>query len=334
MTHSLRVFDQLNILEDHHHHLHRTTKNEIMKSDLDLVNECDSLSYDPTEHHQYYSFEIEGYKETFGYLLESTVNTFTWPTGWTIDRKEKTVLLSGSTLEQRNCTMNSTITAEAARGTFRSLRKLSGELFAVYGPKKELVMTMDRSATVLFGVVTYAVQLLAYDEIEGSIKLWIARRSKSKSNFPGLLDVTVGGGLPAGETPLECVIREAEEEAAVAPSLTLKLITSCGTTSYTNISDERMGGEIGLIRPKVVYIFEMKLVTDIKPQADSDEVEAMTLMDVEELKNALATGQFAPTQSCAVLDFLIRHGIVTAENESNLIEISSRLHRRHVFPTV
>lgn len=42
--------------------------------------------------------------------------------------------------------------------------------------------------------------------------------------------------------------------------------------------------------------------------------------------------------SCAwwlvvLLDFFIRHGILTPENEPDFIEICSRIHRRFEFPT-
>jgi hypothetical protein len=34
-----------------------------------------------------------------------------------------------------------------------------------------------------------------------------------------------------------------------------------------------------------------------------------------------------------MVDFFVRHGLITAENEPDYLEISSRLHRRLEYPT-
>jgi hypothetical protein len=47
----------------------------------------------------------------------------------------------------------------------------------------------------------------------------------------------------------------------------------------------------------------------------------------------LLEDQFTPEAGLVVLDFLIRHGIVTAENEPEYLEISMGLHRCLPFPS-
>jgi hypothetical protein len=64
----------------------------------------------------------------------------------------------------------------------------------------------------LFGIVTYGVQLLAYQDNADGPSIWVARRAKTKRTFPSMLDSTVGGSLPTGEQPFECPVHEAEEE--------------------------------------------------------------------------------------------------------------------------
>lgn len=39
------------------------------------------------------------------------------------------------------------------------------------------------------------------------------------------------------------------------------------------------------------------------------------------------------TASAVLIDFFIRHGLLTPENEPDYIEIMARLHRRFEFPT-
>lgn len=49
--------------------------------------------------------------------------------------------------------------------------------------------------------------------------MWMARRSKSKSKYPSMLDHIVAGGQPAGLSLMENAIKECEEEAGIPPSI-------------------------------------------------------------------------------------------------------------------
>lgn len=230
-------------------------------------------------------------------------------------------------MEERNTIIHETLIRERENDTFKLLRKWSDEVFPVYGLNKELIMSIERVAAPLFGIVTYGVQLLAYQDNPEGLSIWVARRSKTKRTFPSMLDSTVGGSLPTGEQPFECLIREAAEEASFPPDLTSKNAVACGTINYLNLTDERSGGEIGCFSPEVQFIYEMKVSTDVVPIPGDNEAEEITLMDIPRLKEALANGDFTPANGCVVLDFFIRHGLVTFESEPHYIEIASRLHR-------
>lgn len=271
----------------------------------------------------------------FGYLLEATVNTFSWPDYWEINHDRKTVKLLGSSLEERNKQIHDTLLAERERGSFKILKGWTSEVFSVYGPQKYLVLSIPRVAAPLFGIVTYGVQLLAYqsDTSDGAIRIWIARRAKTKRTYPSMLDSTVGSSLPTGETPFECLIRESAEEASFPEDLTRTKAKACGTVNYVCRTDERGGGELGLFTPEVQFTYEMELPKDVVPTPGDNEAEEITLMRIEQIKSALGKGEFTPANGCIVLDFFIRHGIINFENEKDYIEISSRLHRTHAFPT-
>lgn len=237
-------------------------------------------------------------------------------------------------MEERNGIIHGTIIRAREKGALSLLRRWSNEVFPVYGAKKELVLSIERVAAPLFGIVTYGVQLLAYQENAEGPSIWIARRSEGKRTLPGMLDSTVGGSLPTGEQPFECLVREAEEKASFPPELTRKLAMACGTLSYLNLTDERSGGEIGCFSPEVQFLYEMKITNDIVPVPGDNEADEITLMNVTELKESLAKGDFTPANGCVVLDFFIRHGLLTFENEPHFIEIASRLHRVLGFQTV
>ena len=217
-----------------------------------------------------------------------------------------------------------------AKKIFKVLDGWRNELYPVLGSRYR----MERSGSALFGIVTLGVHLTAYtgDDRE-SIKIWVPRRAKSKQTYGGMLDNTVAGGISAGETPFECLVREAAEEASLPEELVRKNVKQCGTVSYFHVRDERAGGETGLMQPEVQHVYDLQLMEDVIPQPGDNEVEAFQLLTVKEVQVALAEGQFKPNCAVVLLDFFVRHGILTAENEPAYIEMVSRMHRRLPFPT-
>lgn len=298
----------------------------MLKSNLDLLNDLDQTP--PTG--SYYKFIVSPYPTPFGTLLEEIVKKFTWDRNWIIDNATKTITLLASSAQERTKILQETLIRERDYSTFQLLRKWSGELFPIYGPDKELILSIEKVAAPLFGVLTYGVQLVAYQECHGAphgMKIWISKRSKTKRRFPGMLDSTVGGCMPTGETPFECLVRECEEEVSFSPALTRQYAKSCGTINYLYLLDERSGGELGCFSPEVQFCFEMRIPGDVKPVPGDDEVEEIVLMDIPQIEKELAKGSFTPANGCVMLDFFIRHGVLTFENEPDYVEIASRLHR-------
>jgi hypothetical protein len=63
------------------------------------------------------------------------------------------------------------------------------ELYPVYGPKGELLFSIERAASPLFGIATYGVHMDAFVRDETAsygLKVWIPRRSKTKQTYPGV----------------------------------------------------------------------------------------------------------------------------------------------------
>lgn len=150
---------------------------------------------------------------------------------------------------------------------------------------------------------------------------------KNKRTFAGLLDSTVGGCLPTGQTPFECVVREAEEEASIPPEVTIKGVVAVGTVSYMDITDEKSEGEGNLLCPDTRFIYELELSQDLKPSLNDGEVEEFLLLSVNEMKEEMAKGKCTPGNALILIDFLVRRGIINYENEPDYLEIIPRLHR-------
>lgn len=244
-------------------------------------------------------------------------------------------LLKDKTAEnwQKNCGESIQAVIDLARQTkvFPRLGKKTSEKFPIVGARFEI--GIERSAFSLFGIIGRGAHMTVYVRTEEGLKFWIPRRSKSKSTYPGMLDQAVAGGVAMGETPLECIAREAEEEAALSADMVRENAAAAGTVSWFNVSDEKAGGEVGLMNPGVLYVYDLEVRQDVLFEPIEGDIDAFTLMGVNEVQSALRRGEFKPSCAMVMLDFLIRHGYITAENEPDYQEIVSRLHRRLPFKT-
>jgi len=224
---------------------------------------------------------------------------------------------------------------------FRILSKWRNELWPVYGPRKqdggddELLFSMERMAMGLFGCTRYGVHMTAFvvdPSATHGLRIWVPTRAADKSSYPGMLDNTVAGGFMTGEDFFECMVREADEEASLSADLVRQRAQEVGTISYIYVTDERSGGEPGLIYPEVQWVYDLELPADVVPSPKDGEVERFDLCTVEEAQEHLARGRFKPNCAVILVDFFIRHGILTKENEPCYDEFLRRAHRRMPFP--
>ncbi len=311
-------------------------------SNLDLVSHCDSFPYPEINTEQYivtintyYQLLVSGHDYALGYMLPPVAEIFRGVHNWELNDDERTLTLTaGSTADERSKAIETTLLAMRETGHFKVLNKWRGELYAVYGKNKELLFNVERSATPLLGVVTYGVHMTVFVRKNGEIKIWTPRRARSKQTYGGMLDNAVAGGIASGESPFECLVRESAEEASLPEDLVRSTVKACGTVTYWYIRDERAGGETKLMQPECQYVYDLEVPEDTVLKPGDDEVEEFYLWSVDEVKEALKKGEFKPNCALVVLDFFVRHGIITCENEKDYIDIVSRLHRRLEFPTL
>ena len=231
--------------------------------------------------------------------------------------------------------MEQTLLALREIGHFKVLQKWRNELYAVYGRYKELLFEVERSASPLLGVVTYGVHLTAYTkDKQGEVKIWIPRRARTKQTYGGMLDNAVAGGIASGESAFESLVRECAEEASLPEDLVRSKAKTVGTITYFHIRGEKAGGETKLLQPECQYVYDLELPEDVIPKPGDDEVEEFYLWRIDEVLDAMHKGEFKPNCAAVMLDWFIRHGVLTQENEKDYIEIVSRLHRRLEFPTI
>lgn len=253
-----------------------------------------------------------------------------------VDSRSRTVALAaGSVGDDQSDQITNVINYWRKHRVFSILDTWRNEPWPVYSSALEVAHNIERSACGLFGVNRYGVHLTAFvrsDTSSHGLKIWVPTRSPTKQTFPGMLDNTVAGGLMSGEDPLECVIREADEEASLPETLVRASAVPSGTVSYIYITDERSGGEKGLIYPECQWVYDLELPSDVVPIPKDGEVESFDLYTVEEVWDQLGRGRFKPNCALVMLDFFIRHGIMTKEFEADFEQIHRRIHRPLPFP--
>ncbi|KAI9635984.1 NUDIX hydrolase domain-like protein [Dioszegia hungarica] len=198
---------------------------------------------------------------------------------------------------------------------------------APQAPFANKAFTLERAACALFGLATFGVHLMAYEGEGKDMMLWVPRRSTTKPTFPGMLDNTVAGGIPAGISPLESMIKECQEEASLPESFVVSRLKAAGVITYFYITPD------GYLQPELEYIYDLPLPSStsaeyIKPKPCDDEVESFALMNVPDTLTAMYAGEFKPNCGSVIVDFMIRHGMVATDDEPNYLEIRWRLARR------
>ena len=268
-----------------------------------------------------------------GYILPSTVDSMPWTSDFQVDHKRKTVRLQPAQAQASLTAALKGLTDKAInQNTFQIIHQQHSELYPILGRNG---LTIERYFAPLFGTISRGAHLTVFTRVGPTkeLKIWVPRRSPSCFTYPGCLDTTVAGGLPAGESPLGCIVREADEEASLPEALVRNKAVACGVLSYMQQSAKGDGGEIGLIAPDLLYIYDLEVEEDIICKPHDDEVQDFYLMTVEEVKDSLAHDEWKTNSAVVMLDFFIRHGIIHEGNEKHYAELVMRMHRRLPFPT-
>ncbi|WFD36494.1 thiamine diphosphokinase [Malassezia cuniculi] len=184
------------------------------------------------------------------------------------------------------------------------------ERYSIYGRRDGRVVPvfeLERAACGLFGVVTFGIHLTAYTA-DG--RIWVPQRSRTKQTWPGYLDNSVAGGITAGESVLETVVRECEEEASLPAHIVRPALKAGGTISYFYRTSA------GWHQPEMQC-----LPADVELKPCDGEAESFTLADQPTIFAWLREGRFKP--NCALgtymlttvlLDFFVRHGIIPRDH--------------------
>lgn len=101
-------------------------------------------------------------------------------------------ILDNLTVKARSDSLHNLLANWRKDSAFGCLKGWRDETFTVWGSNGPLLY-IERSAIGLFGCRSYGTHINGYVNMpDGSIKMWIARRSLEKQTFPGMLDNIAG----------------------------------------------------------------------------------------------------------------------------------------------
>ncbi|HEX2942101.1 MAG TPA: DUF4743 domain-containing protein [Rhodopila sp.] len=196
----------------------------------------------------------------------------------------------------------------ADRGLFR----WRDEAFDVRAtPDGPALAQIDRGAIPAFGVQAFGVHVNGLVQRPDGLHLWIARRARDRLLDPGKLDHVVAGGVPAGLSPGETLIKEAAEEAAIPAALAAQ----AQPVARIGYAMERPEG----LRRDCLFCYDLVLPDDFAPRAADGEVEAFELCPIGHALEAVrSTDDFKFNVNLVLIDLFIRHGLITGEEARSL----------------
>lgn len=273
-------------------------------------------------------------RRAHGYIHPNTLHNLPWPESFSVS-DHAVVIKDASTgvnqIEHVNKALQDAVDAAIDSGKFPTLNGLHSEPFRIlgFGPRESIIQ-LERFAAPLFGIATRGAHLTAYVRgPDNQPKIWVARRSAHLHTYPSKLDSTIAGGVKASDTPTGCILAEAHEEASLSSALVQRLAKPVGVLTLANKNPRTE-----LFHSEILYVYDMELPADVTPKPGDDEVEEFVLMDVDEVRRRMEDGEFKPNVCAVMVDFFIRHGVVSPESEGEgaYVGICGRLRRELPVP--
>jgi hypothetical protein len=181
------------------------------------------------------------------------------------------------------------------------------------------LLQMERAATVLFGTLSYGVNLNGFVGRGWAMRVWIARRADTKPVDPGMMDLIVGGGQPMGISPWNNLMKECQEEAGMPRDIAEKA-KPVGIITLLAVIKAHM--RVGL-----QFNYDLELPESFRPRNTDGEVAEFLLVPVSALIDRLKSADdFSYDVAVVLVDFLIRHGFV-GPGDPDFLELIAELRR-------
>lgn len=172
------------------------------------------------------------------------------------------------------------------------------------------LLAIERAAARFWGSLSFGAHANGF--VRGPdgrpAALWIAQRAATKATDPGLHDNLVGGGVPLAQAPADTLLREAWEEAGLAPEVAARALPARVLHLARDVPE-------GFQRESL-HAFDLELTAQARPHNQDGEVQAFALRPWPEAL-ALALGRDMTVDAALVtLDFGLRHGLFTTHERA------------------
>jgi 8-oxo-dGTP pyrophosphatase MutT (NUDIX family) len=184
---------------------------------------------------------------------------------------------------------------------------------------------LERAAVPWLGVLEYGVHIngivtetvVQDDDSDNDSptppreRMWMARRSATKSKYPGMVDHIVAGGQPAGLSLWENALKECQEEAGIPASVAAAGLTATGAVSYESYSTATE-----TLSRVVLFNYDLQLPADFVPQPVDGEVQDFFLWDIDQLRASFAldfADPLKPNCYLPVMDWMLRKGYISPD---------------------
>lgn len=186
-----------------------------------------------------------------------------------------------------------------------AIRGWRDELIAVRGLRDGRPLArIERAAARFWGSLTLGVHANGYvaDASGQPARLWIARRALTKTTDPGLCDSLVGGGVAAGQTPWQALLREGWEEAGIAAEQTA--LARPGRVM-------RLARDVDAgLQLEDLLSHDLALPGDWQPVCQDGEVAGFECLPVAEALDLAAGPAMTVDAALVLLDFAERHHLL------------------------
>ena len=170
-------------------------------------------------------------------------------------------------------------------------------------PAGPSLATVDRGALPLLGIEAVGVHLNGLVQRDDGLYLWVGRRAANKKLDPGKLDHIVAGGVPAGLTAAETLLKEAAEEAGLPANLVAGA-AQCATIQYAMERPE------GLRRDRL-HCYDLYLPETFAPRPVDGEVASFELWPMPRVVQTVRdTDQFKFNVNLVLIDLFVRLGLI------------------------
>jgi 8-oxo-dGTP pyrophosphatase MutT (NUDIX family) len=190
--------------------------------------------------------------------------------------------------------------------------RLRGEQFDVRAAPDGLALgRIDRGALPQFGIAAVGVHVNGLVRAPDGVRLWVAHRARDKHLDPGKLDHIVAGGVAAGMTPGQTLVKEAGEEAGIPPSLAARAVP----VASIGYAMEREEG----LRRDLLHCYDLDLAADFVPHPADGEVERFELWPVARaLAEVRAGDAFKFNVNLVLIDLFLRLGMLPGDEGARL----------------